>query len=166
MSIPNDWITKVVGVSFVPAYPDNLHALKEAHDAHFVDRDCQQCGTEDAPRDRCRNCRGTGVIGGGLPKYAGFGPDDTEPLPAVFIRNPDNPHDANAVEVHVPGLGEVNGMIGHIPRDKAARLAPSIDAGERWKVGIGSVLIDPDHMDRPGISVVVQRAPEQEHSNG
>lgn len=161
MTVPDEWVTKVVGVSFVDAYPDNLYALKQAHDEHFVEHDCNQCGTEDSPRDRCRNCRGTGIVGGMGAKYAGWGPEDVEPLAAVFIRNPDNPHDANAVELHVPGLGEAHAMIGHIPANKAARLAPSLDAGDKYRVGIGSVLIDPQHPDRPGISVVVQRVHEE-----
>lgn len=106
---------KVVGVSFVPAYPDNLHQL-----------------------DMIWN-QTTG-----------------EPLAAVLIRNPKNEYDANAIEVHVPALGE-HGMIGHLTRPIAARMAPEMDEGVIWSAEVDSVLIDPDHLDRPGISITCNR---------
>lgn len=108
---------KVVGVSFVPGYPDNLHELSTVSD----------------------NARLEG-----------------EPLTAVLRRNPANKFDPNAVEVHVPALGD-NGFIGHLTRPIAARLAPDMDAGGRWQAEVGDVLIDPDHMDRPGISINCKR---------
>ena len=78
-----------------------------------------------------------------------------EPLTAILIRNPNNPHDHNAIEVHVPALG-TNAMIGHLPaKNVAERLAPLLDTGETWQAHIVSVLIDPAHEDRPGISVEI-----------
>lgn len=79
-----------------------------------------------------------------------------EPLAAVLRRNPNNEYDPNAVEVHVPALGD-GGFIGHLTRPIVARLAPDIDAGGRWQAEVDDVLIDPDHMDRPGISINVKR---------
>ena len=108
---------KVVGVSFVPGYPDNLHRLS-------------------ATSDEARRL--------------------DEPLSALLRRNPDNPYDPNAVEVHVPSLGE-GGFIGHLTRPIVARMAPEMDAGAVWMADVGDVLIDPDHMDRPGISVNCKR---------
>ena len=108
---------KVVGVSFVDGYPENLYELAKI-----------------APDGMARMERPT----------------------VVLVRNPDNKFDANAIEVHVPAIGE-KGMIGHLTRPIAARLAPELDAGEPWLAEIESVLIDPDHMDRPGISVHCQR---------
>lgn len=109
---------KVVGVSFVPGYPDNLHALNEA-------------------ADRARL--------------------DGEPLSVVLVRNPKNKYDTNAIEVHVPALGEKGGFIGHLTRPIVARMAPEIDAGATWMAEVGDVLIDPAHMDRPGISINCKR---------
>lgn len=44
--------------------------------------------------------------------------------PLVLVRNPDNPYDANAIEVHTPsGI-----MVGHINKEIAADLAPILDA--------------------------------------
>jgi len=118
--LPPKFTAKVVGVSFVAGYPDNLHEL-----------------------DRMVN----GVQFGGE-------------LPTVILRrNPDNKFDANAIEVHVPALGD-HAMIGRLERPIAARLAPELDAGGQWVAGIESVLINPDHMDRPGISVTMQRVKE------
>lgn len=46
-------------------------------------------------------------------------------------RNPDNPHDPNAIEVHVDGV-----MVGHIPAHLAARLAPDLDTGFAWHAAV------------------------------
>lgn len=80
-----------------------------------------------------------------------------ERLTVVLVRNPANPHDANAVEVHVPALGEM-AMIGHISRDNAARLAPLMDSGVRFAAEIAGTRIHPNHIDRPGIDVAIARA--------
>jgi len=108
---------KVVGVSFVPGYPDNLLDLE------LADSKAQLNG---------------------------------EPLAVVLIRNPKNGYDGNAIEVHVPALGD-NGMVGHLTRPIAARMAPEMDAGVVWSAEVESVLIDPDHLDRPGISITCKR---------
>lgn len=111
--------SKVVGVSFAPAYPANLHALEEAAGRAFIKGE--------------------------------------EGLAAILVRNPDNEFDENAIEVHVPAIGD-EGMIGHLPRDLAAKLAPIIDDGMRWSGMVKSVYINPDHPDRPGIAIVVEQA--------
>jgi len=114
---------KVVGVSFTPGYPDNMHNLAA------VQERAEASG---------------------------------EPLTVILVRNPDNDYDANAIEVHVPALGDRWGFIGHLTRPIAARMAPEIDGGTKWDAEVVSVLIDPLHMDRPGISIKCARAPEQE----
>lgn len=54
--------------------------------------------------------------------YATVPPADT----ALFCeRQPDNPHDADAIAVYVPGGGQA----GHLPRHDAAYLAPLVDRG-------------------------------------
>lgn len=78
-----------------------------------------------------------------------------EPLAAVLIRNPDNEYDAAAVEVHIPALG-ASGMVGHLTRPIAARLAPELDAGEIWEAHVVQVRIHPDHMDRPGLEIELE----------
>lgn len=81
-----------------------------------------------------------------------------ERLRALLIRNPDNAHDANAVEVHIPVLGSA-GMIGHISRDNAARLAPLMDSGVQFAAEVSWCRINPAHLDRPGIDIAITRAP-------
>ena len=120
--IGSPFTAKVVGVSFVHGYPDNLHNLA-------------------AVQERAES--------------------SGEPLAVVLVRNPDNEYDPNAIEVHVPALGEKWGFIGHLSRPIAARVAPEMDHGVLWGAEIVSVLIDPIHMDRPGIEIKCARAPEQ-----
>ena len=43
----------------------------------------------------------------------------------ALVREPDNPHDPNAIRVEVAGK-----YLGHIPKDKAKDLAPQMDAGK------------------------------------
>lgn len=58
-----------------------------------------------------------------------------EGLPAQFVREPGNPHDRNAVAVHVRGQ-----MIGYVPRADAAILAPLLDGGHPYCAEIKKVL--------------------------
>lgn len=141
--------TKVVGVSFVPAYPDNLYALNELANPkplpslpfpNFQGEMAQYYAEKDwEAYEEARPTR------------------RHEPLTAILVRNPDNPYDSNAIEVHVPGLGEQWAMIGYLTRPIATRLAPEIDSGTRWAAAVESVLIDPAHLDHPGISIHCMR---------
>lgn len=110
---PAKRIVRVVGVSFAPGYPQNLHQV--------------------APLAIDASARG-------------------EALAVALRRNPDNPYDANAIEVHVPAI---DAMVGHLPAGVAARLAPLMDQGARIGADVFTVAIDPTHPDRPGIEVRV-----------
>lgn len=79
-----------------------------------------------------------------------------EAIPAILRRNPRNEHDPNAVEVHVPMLGEA-GHIGHLPAALAARFAPELDAGVRWRAEVIEVIVRDDAPHRPGIKVGLSR---------
>jgi hypothetical protein len=132
MGVPSKFKTKVVGVTFVKGYPNNIFRLNDIAAERF------------------------------LTTPAGFGQDvEPEPLPAVLIRNPANEFDANAIEVHVPSLGDP-GMIGHIPRTVAERLAPSLDAGDPWLSFITYVAIDPNHPNNPGVHIEIERSGEED----
>lgn len=120
---------RVVGLTFVDAYPENVLAVGEMVDAADM-KALGWTGEADASAD----------------------------VPVVLIRNPDNEHDANAVEVHVPSLGRRRSMIGHVPRDLAERLAPSLDRGDVWHATVAAVLVTPEHPDRPGVEVQLERA--------
>ena len=145
---PRRFTVKVVGLTFVDdgrAYPDNVHRVREAHEsrfAHFID------GRDDAAPYQA--FFQIGYAAAALP----------EPLPIVLIRNPSNEHDTNAVEVHQPSVG---GMLGHLPRDMAARVAPWLDAGNDLRVGVASVLVMPGQEDNPGVALCIERIdPEPE----
>lgn len=137
---------KVVGVTFVPAYPDNLTALAELMKPKLLLYPMLngEVAQEMAERDYERY----------VEKHGPFVPP--EPLAVVLRRNPKNEYDSNAIEVHVPALGK-HGMIGHLTRPIAARMAPEMDKGILWSAEVESVLIDPDHLDRPGISITCKR---------
>ena len=111
----------VVGVSFTPDYPHNLHLLRDLDDERNQD----------------------------------------EPLTVVLVRNPANEHDPNAVEVHVPALG-VQGMIGHLSRENAAKIAPLMDEGTQFACYLNWVRVAHDHLDRPGVDISVRRVTKEE----
>lgn len=119
---------KVVGLTFVDAYPDNLTAA----DRLIAGREVEA---------------GWAALSDDGPKGA---------LPVALIRNPENEFDPNAVEVHLPVLGRRRGMVGHVPADLAAKLAPSLDRGDEWVAWLERVLVNPEHPDRPGALVVME----------
>jgi len=51
-----------------------------------------------------------------------------------LTRNPDNKYDTNAVEFRVDGQ-----MIGHVPKQLAAELAPLLDSGSEVETRITSI---------------------------
>lgn len=124
--LPGHFTSAVVGVSFAPGYPDNLHALDHAMKSRVL-----------------------------------LDLGDPEPLPAILVRNPENPYDTNAIAVHCPSLGD-NAMIGHLPRALAVRLAPEMDAGHLYAGAIHYVKVHDDHPDRPGIEITIARIPDED----
>ena len=122
---------KAVGVTFITegprAYPENARLIEYAW---FVSRI--------------------------LPGEAGRRLDDdpSEGIAVLLIRNPDNPVDPNAIEVHVPSIGA---FVGHVPANVALRLAPALDAGELWQAEVNEVRNHPDYPDRPGIDITAWR---------
>ena len=84
---------------------------------------------------------------------------EVEPLSVVLRRNPNNEHDANAIEVHVPALGD-EGMIGHIKADHAAILAPMMDAGQRFASSVYKCNVRREAPAKPGIEIQITRLKE------
>ncbi len=114
---------KVVGLTFVDKYPMNIEVIHRMVVA--------------------RRLAARGVTGGASPY---------QPVRVDLVRNPDNEHDPNAVEVHVPPIG----MIGHAPRGVAMDLAPCLDSEpNRWTGYVDHVLVhrnDPT-LQKPGIQI-------------
>ena len=61
---------------------------------------------------------------------AGLAPGD----PLDLVREPDNPHDPNALAVRYGRL-----QLGYVRREIAARLAPNVDGGDRYRASVGSI---------------------------
>lgn len=80
-----------------------------------------------------------------------------EPLPALLLRDPDNPHDLAAVAVHVPAIG----LVGHLPRPSNAEIAVLLDSGEQVLAHVDAVRIHPEHTDKPGITVSAVLIPRE-----
>ena len=51
-----------------------------------------------------------------------------------LLRQPENPHDTNAIAVHYGAL-----HVGYLRREIARRLAPNIDGGDRYSASVGSI---------------------------
>lgn len=77
------------------------------------------------------------------------------PLEASLLRDKDNEHDPNAIGVLCGGY-----QVGWLPRSLAEKLAPKIDQGERFRVIEADVLIHPDHPDRPGVEIKIEKVKE------
>lgn len=79
---------------------------------------------------------------------------EPEELTVLLVREPDNPADPNAIQVHVPALGRM-GWVGFIPKDIAKRLAFRMDNGHLVQAWVSAVPIDPNHLDKPGLEIRV-----------
>jgi hypothetical protein len=77
----------------------------------------------------------------------------------VLMREPDNRYDPNAIAVHIPALDQ---QVGHIPRKTAEILAPMMDDDVPLVAWVTWVRIDPDHTDRPGLDIAIERKEREE----
>ena len=94
-----------------------------------VDRDSGRYLARDAPELLARGLRVAAVAGAGAHHAEALGSDAVAPgRPLELRRDPANPHDPNAIQVH-PGDG--GDQVGWVPRELAAELAPELDAGGR-----------------------------------
>jgi hypothetical protein len=76
-----------------------------------------------------RGLRVVGVAGAGRHHAEALRSDAVAPgRPLTLRRDPENPHDSNAIAVHASD-GE---QVGWVPREVAAELAPQIDSGRPW----------------------------------
>jgi len=84
----------------------------------------------DAPELTARGLHVVGVAGAGAHHAEALASDAAAPGKQLELRrDPDNPHDPNAIAVHPAGGGE---QLGWVPRELAAELAPELDAGRPW----------------------------------
>lgn len=78
--------------------------------------------------------------------------DHPETIAVVLLRNPGNKFDANAIEVHVPLL---EGMLGHLPKEVAAKVAPFMDSGGQVAAALTGIFIAHAAPDNYGIGISV-----------
>jgi single-stranded-DNA-specific exonuclease len=67
-------------------------------------------------------------------------------------RDPDNPHDPNAIAVHYGNL-----QLGFFNKRLAAHIAPLIDAGARYRARVASLTGGSDETKHRGVNVFVER---------
>jgi hypothetical protein len=97
---------------------------------HVVDRDSGRYVARDAPELAACGLRVAGVAGAAAHHPDALASDGVGPgRPLELRRDPDNPHDPNAIAVHEVLGGE---QVGWVPRELAAELAPEMDAGRAW----------------------------------
>jgi hypothetical protein len=81
----------------------------------------------DAPELIALGLRVAGVAGAGAHHADALASDAVAPgRPLELRRDPGNPHDPNAIQVHPADGGD---QVGWVPRELAAELAPELDAG-------------------------------------
>ena len=84
----------------------------------------------DAPELAARGLRVCAVAGAGRHHAQALESEAAAPgRPLVLRRDPENPHDRNAIAVHAADGGD---QLGWVPREIAAELAPRLDSGETW----------------------------------
>jgi hypothetical protein len=88
----------------------------------------------DAPELAERGLRVAGVAGAARHHAEALEGDAVAPgRPLALRRDPGNPHDPNAIAVHLAGGGE---QVGWVPREVAADIAPELDAGRPWSAAV------------------------------
>jgi hypothetical protein len=92
-----------------------------------VDRESGRYLARDAPELAAQGLRVAGVAGAGAHHAEALASDAVAPGARLELRrDPDNPHDPNAIQVHPSDGGD---QVGWVPRELAAELAPELDAG-------------------------------------
>jgi hypothetical protein len=96
---------------------------------NLIDRDSGRYLAREAPELAARGLLVAGVAGAGRHHADALASGGVAPgRPLELRRDPDNPHDPNAIAVHDAGGRQV----GWVPRELAAELAPELDGGRAW----------------------------------
>jgi hypothetical protein len=96
----------------------------------IVDRESGRFLAREAPELAARGLRVAGVAGAGRHHADALVSEALAPgRPLRLLRDPDNPHDPNAIRVYPDAGGD---QVGWVPRGLAEEVAPELDAGGRW----------------------------------
>ena len=110
----------------------------------------------DAPALAAAGLRVAGVAGAARHHAEALASDAAAPGRALALRrDAGNEHDANAIAV-ATGDGE---LLGFVPRELAAELAPSLDAGERWSAVVLREQRASPRDPRTGVTMLLAAAP-------
>jgi hypothetical protein len=86
--------------------------------------------SRDDPELAGRGLRVAAVAGAARFHAAALASEEAAPgRPLELRRDPENPHDPNAVAVYIAAVGE---QVGFVPRELAVELAPELDEGTAW----------------------------------
>jgi hypothetical protein len=153
--------TAIVDVTFEERYwyPDDGGVVWLAG-YQVVDSESGEFVARDAPELAARGLRVVGVAGAARHHAEGLRSDAVAPgRPLTLRRDPENPHDPNAIAVHPGGGGE---QVGWVPREIAAELAPDLDAGRPWSAVVLREQRASPRDPRSGLTMLLAAAPAVE----
>jgi HIRAN domain len=123
----------------------------------LVDPDSGEYLARDAPQLAERGLRVAGVAGAAQHHAQALESQYVAPGQRLALnRDPENPHDPNAIAVH-PGDG--GDQIGWVPRELAAELAPDLDAGRPWSALVLREQRASPRDPRSGLTMLLASAP-------
>jgi HIRAN domain len=138
-------------------YPDDGGSVWLAG-YQLVDPDSGDYLARDAPQLAERGLWVAGVAGAGRHHGEALQSDEAEPGSRLSLRrDPDNPHDANAIAVDA---GEE--QVGWVPRELAAELAPELDGGKAWSAVVLREQRASPRDPRTGLTMLLAAAPAVE----
>ncbi len=121
----------------------------------IVDTKSGRYMARDAPELAARGLHVAGVAGAAAFHDPALQSEAVSPgAPLALRRDAGNPHDANAIAVDLPG-GE---QLGWVPRDVAASVAGSLDAGEPWAAVVLRERRASPRDPRSGVTMLLARA--------
>jgi hypothetical protein len=123
---------------------------------HVVDPESGRFLARDAPQLAERGLRVAAVAGAARHHAPALASGAAEPgRPLTLRRDPENPHDPDAIAVHAEGGGE---QLGWVPRELAAELAAEIDAGREWSAVVLREQRPSPRDPRSGLTMLLARA--------
>jgi hypothetical protein len=110
----------------------------------------------DAPELAAAGLRVAGVAGAARHHAEALASDAAAPgRPLALRRDPGNVHDANAIAVAT----EDGALLGYVPRELAAELAPELDAGRPWSAAVLREQRASPRDPRTGVTMLLAAAP-------
>jgi hypothetical protein len=147
----------IVDVSFEERYwyPDD-GGIVWLSGYSLIDPDSGRYLARGAPELAERGLRVAGVAGAGRHHSEALNRDAVAPgKPLTLRRDPDNPHDPNAIAVDAEGE-----QVGWVPREVAEELAPELDTGRPWSAVVLREQRSSPRDPRTGLTMLLAPAAE------